>query len=98
MVSRMTREEAVAELRQRGFNAEARDWAMGETIQVVQRANEPDPTPGIVRLKTILWLLQDGDQWTLVEFFVQEPVHSAPMSFEDCVKEIRVRFDASDRE
>ncbi len=51
-----TRTEAVAFLRNAGFDAAKRDWAMGETI-VVPAEPDAEPNTGIVVYRRVIYLV-----------------------------------------
>lgn len=78
----MTKDEAVAFLRARGFHAFEREWAMGETIGV---ASEPNGTAqGITVYARIVYIARQPNGWVVEELDATPSAHrtAEPKSLE----------------
>ncbi len=62
------RSEAIAYLQERGFEAFARDWVLGETIGIpVGKKNDPSTGEDsiVVKWAGLLYIYAIGDQWAI---------------------------------
>jgi hypothetical protein len=89
----MTREEAIAVLTERGLVATARDWALGESIVVTRADLEQPEANGIKVYSDVVWLLQNGALWVLVENDENFHPRTEFVELAACIERIHARFD-----
>jgi hypothetical protein len=65
-----TRSEAVQYLSARGFHAEERDWAAGQTVLA---ASEPSKHQGVTVYRRAVYIVPKGNNWTCMELGRSQP-------------------------